>query len=120
MLERPEHLQALARVAAEMGSMRGVFSSGAKAPLPFSAAPSGLEGRAWRHRGGEDGGLLNRRRDASLPVPAELAGRSWRPLFEARRRLDFLLEKSSEGVLLPPSRVLVLERDCRPWGLRCG
>jgi len=108
LLEVPEEFQAVSRVALELRAMKDVFGRGRATPLP-AQLPDGMEGRCWTSGFRSYLVLLNRRTKLPLPVPDELLGGGWRPLFEVRRDAKDLLRQSGGRFLLQPSQVLVLE-----------
>lgn len=108
LLDSPPEWGALSRVAKELRAL---------APFPRllrrtdpAGEGKGLEWATWTKGGDSFAIVLNRRNDGPLPLPRELTEAGWRPVFEAGQSLGEVLEAEGDKLLLPPSRVVVLNR----------
>lgn len=112
-IQLPERALPLAALARELEYLEPILREGSPASLPF-ARGEGIEGLALLYRGRDYVLILNRERKPVL-WPTALNERAWRALFEERRDPLELLERDGQRRLLPPGRVLVLEKKRGPW-----
>ena len=102
----PERWFLFKQIAAEINALRPMLEKG-KAAEP----PAGLDARLAVRAIAKGGGrwlLLLNPTAGEIPVDAEVL-KDWRPLFEAKRRLEELLP-GGKNLRLPPYRTLVLEK----------
>ena len=115
LVDVPEEWFAVTSVVGELAAMRPIFERGEPAVLPFEPKSGGVLAKAWRYRGRDYVVIASPRRVVMSPVPQELLGPQWRPLFEPRRDQKELFTKVGDGYYLPPYRVMVLEGRLGLW-----
>lgn len=103
----PERWFSFKQIAAEINSLRPMLEKGKDAEPPVGLDPR-LAVRVIAKGGGRWMLLLNPTA-AEIPVDAGIL-KDWRPLFEAKRRLEELLP-GGKDLRLPPYRTLVLEKE---------
>lgn len=102
----PDRWFSLKTIAAEINALRPMLEKGAESERPAGLDPR-LETRVLSKNGKRRMILLNPS-DSGIPLDTGFL-KGWRPLFEEKRFLDEVLRGSGKTIL-PPYRVLVLEK----------